>query len=101
MASNSRNHGESLSQADKQDAGTSRDSTKRKQIDRAEKESSRSETRKPKHRKTTKGMPKKKRQDLLKFLECIELNVLQVEIRTAVKEQFADSHNEFIDELFN
>ena len=44
MASKSRNHGESLSQADKQDAGTSRDSKKRKQIDRVEKESSQRET---------------------------------------------------------
>ena len=40
MASKSRNHGEPLLQVDKQDAGTSRDSKKRKQIDRAEKESS-------------------------------------------------------------
>ena len=36
----------------------------------------------------------------MKFLECIELKILQVKIRTAVKEQFVDSHNEFIDELF-
>ena len=46
-------------------------------------------------------MPKKMRQDLLKFLGCIELNLLQVEIRTAVEEQFADSKFcEFINELF-
>ena len=45
-------------------------------------------------------MPKKKRLDLLKFLECIEPNILQVEIRSAVEEQFADSRKEFIDDLF-
>ena len=59
MASKSRNHGESLSQADKHNAGTSRDSKKCKQIDRAEKESSRSEMRKPKPRKTTKSYAQK------------------------------------------
>ena len=67
MALKSQNDGKSLSQADKQNARTSRDSKKRKQI-QSGKKSSRSETRKPKRRKTTKVMPKKKRQDLLKFV---------------------------------
>ena len=58
MASKLQNHGEPLSQVDKQDARTSRDSKKCKQIDRVEKESSGSETRKPKCCKTTKVMPK-------------------------------------------
>ena len=55
----------------------------------------------PKRRKTTKVIPQKKQNDLVKSLGCIKLNALQVEIRAAVEDQFADSNFcEFKTELF-
>ena len=78
---------ESLSQVDKQC------SSKKEKGDGKEKA--------PKRRKTTKAIPQKKRNDLVKSLRCIELNTLQAEICAAVEDQFADSNFcEFITELF-
>jgi len=76
-----------------------RKSGKRKQT---EESSSQSEVAKGKRRKaTSKVIPKKKRQDLVKHLKAIELSTLRIEMHTAVKEQFGDSQfKEFLDELF-
>ena len=46
----------------------------------------------PKRHKTTKVIPQKKQNDLVKSLGCIELNTLQAEVRAAVEDQFADSN---------
>ena len=46
-------------------------------------------------------MPKKKWQEMLRSVKCVQLNSFLVEVCTAVEEQFADSNFcEFINELF-
>jgi len=62
---------------------------------------SQSDESKVKRGKCAKVIPKKKRQDLVKFLISTELNTLRSEMRVTVEEQFEDSNfREFIDELF-
>ena len=62
-----------------------------KQILVEEETSSRWEVGKGKRRKpTSKVIPKKKRQDLMKYLRAVELSTLRIGMRTAVEEQFGD-----------
>ena len=82
------------------DCGGTRESGK--QILVEEETSSRWEVGKGKRRKpTSKVIPKKKRQDLMKYLRAIELSTLRIEMRTAVEEQFGDGQfQQFLDKLF-
>ena len=94
---------QSSSQSKASDGGEMLNTRKRKQA-LVEKESSQpaAEPGKGKRRKpTSKVIPKKKHQDLLKHLRAIESNILRIEMRAAVEEQFGEGqYQRFLDELF-